>query len=209
MPVRFRLTTLAAACALALLSPATAGADDGQVVNDPTLAQYMRIAAGYWGAPEPHCEGPDGQSISPYAVMADDPNPSVAAWAEMPGCRIWLDADYWPAPPSEQYCNLIAHEWGHLLGYPHSEDSHNLMWVSGPTTWSRAASPTGGRSSRRDPRLCAAPKKKKRKLGDKAKRGSRRCAKAGRSNARRHGKTVKRHARKRCPRARQVARRRK
>jgi len=205
--MRFRLTTLAAACALALLPAATAAADDGQVVNDPTLAQYMRIAAGYWGAPEPHCEGPNGESIAPYAVMADDPNPSVAAWAEMPGCRIWLDADYWPAPPSEQYCNLIAHEWGHLLGHPHSEDSHNLMWgqwtnnvVPGCVAYRRQIFAQGSAP-------VAAPKKKKRKLGDKAKRGSRRCAKAGRSNSRRHGKTVKRH-RKRCPRARQGARRR-
>jgi hypothetical protein len=44
------------------------------------------------------------------------------------GCHIWLDRDYWPAPPSEQYCNLIAHEWGHLLGHGHSTDPNDLMW---------------------------------------------------------------------------------
>jgi hypothetical protein len=113
------------ACFFALLA-APARAD--QPVNDPTLAQYMEIAKAYWGGPEPHCTESDGTVIPPYAVMGNDPNPNVAAWAEIGGCRIWLDSDFWPAPPSEEYCNLIAHEWGHLTGRHHSTDSSDLMW---------------------------------------------------------------------------------
>jgi hypothetical protein len=114
------------ALAFALLA-APAGAQSEAPVTDPTLGRYMEIAKAYWGA-EPSCTQPDGTVIHPYAVMGNDPNPNVAAWAEVGGCRMWLDRDYWPAPPSEEYCNLIAHEWGHLTGRPHSDDPDDLMW---------------------------------------------------------------------------------
>src|SRR2546421_6673720 len=124
--MRLRLAILVV-CAFALLA-APARADHGVTVNDPTLSRYMAIAAAYWGGPEPVCTTQDGQVIRPHAVLADNPQPDVAAWAEVGGCRIWLDTDFWPAPADEQYCNLIAHEWGHLLGYGHSTDSRSLMW---------------------------------------------------------------------------------
>jgi Matrixin len=124
--MRLRLAILVI-CAFALLA-APARADHGATVNDPTLARYMAIAAAYWGGPEPVCTTQDGEVIHPHAVLADNPQPEVAAWAEVGGCRIWLDIDFWPAPADERYCNLIAHEWGHLLGYGHSSDSQSLMW---------------------------------------------------------------------------------
>ena len=124
--MRLRLATLIV-CAFALLA-APARADHGATVNDPVLERYMAIAQDYWGAPEPVCTLQDGEVIHPHAILANDPRPDVAAWAEVGGCRMWLDTDFWPAPPSELYCNLIAHEWGHLLGHQHSTDSADLMW---------------------------------------------------------------------------------
>ena len=123
--MRLRLCILAALAFGLLAAPAHA---DNGAVNDATLARYMTIAAAYWGGPEPVCTSDDGQVIHPYAMLGNDPRPDVAAWAEVGGCRIWLDTDYWPAPPSEQYCNLIAHEWGHLLGHEHSSNPSDLMW---------------------------------------------------------------------------------
>jgi hypothetical protein len=124
--MRLRLATLLV-CAFALMA-APARADHGETVLDPTLARYMEIAASYWGGPEPVCTAPDGEVIRPHAVLGNDPSPNVAAWAEVGGCRIWLDTDYWSSTPNEQYCNLIAHEWGHLLGRGHSSDPKDLMW---------------------------------------------------------------------------------
>jgi hypothetical protein len=207
--MRLRVTILAASCALALLAPATAAADHGPVVNDPTFMQYMRIAAEYWGQ-TPSCEGPDGTTIPPHAVMADDPNPQVAAWAEVPGCRIWLDASHWPAPPGEQHCNLIAHEWGHLLGHQHSEDSHNLMWGQ----WTNNVVPACQAYRPRPAAPPAAPavasprkRRAHRKLRHKTRRGRQRCVKVRHVKVRRHGKTVKRRAHKRHARTRCVRRR--
>src|SRR2546423_6078373 len=123
--MRLRITPLAAVCALALMARVTATADQG--VNDPELSGYIRIAREYWRE-APLCNGPNGQAVGPQVAIANNPDPGVAAWAEQPGCRMWLDSDHWPAPPDEQHCNLIAHEWGHLLGHTHSSDPHSLMW---------------------------------------------------------------------------------
>jgi hypothetical protein len=124
--MRLRLT-IAAVCALALLGPASARANDGDTVVDATVAQYMQIAAAYWGA-TPHCTGPNGELIEPYAIWGYNANPFEGGWAEMPGCRMWLNSRQWPAPPNESQCNLIAHEWGHLLGHDHSPDPGDLMY---------------------------------------------------------------------------------
>jgi hypothetical protein len=56
-----------------------------------------------------------------HAALFDDPDPLIIGRAELPGCRIWLDRDWWPAPPSRRRCLEIVHEWGHLLGHPHAE----------------------------------------------------------------------------------------
>jgi hypothetical protein len=174
------------------LVAAPAHADHGVTVVDSTLARYMQIAAGYWNAPEPVCTGQDGETIHPHAVIADDPDPQVAAWAEVGGCRIWLDRDYWPAPPSEQYCNLIAHEWGHLLGHGHSTDPNDLMWPQ----WTNNVVP-GCRVFRPPPDPVTEPSSSKVKVLrlTKLQRAKRACA------ARRHrGRTAYRRWLRRHPR---------
>jgi matrixin len=127
---------IAAATALAaLLVPAAAArADHGEPFSNPTLTRYLKIAERHWAVAAPTCTAADGQPLGVHAVLYDEPDPSVVASAEQPGCRIWLDRDWWPRPPSERDCITIVHEWGHLLGYGHSSDPNSLM----------ASYPTGG-----------------------------------------------------------------
>jgi hypothetical protein len=121
-----RLLTLA--CVLALHVPAVARADHGEPFMTGTLAQYFEIAQAHWRASAPACTTADGRVVPVHVVLYDNPDPRVTAAAEQPGCRIWLDRDWWPRPPSRSDCTVIAHEWGHLLGRPHSHDRNDLMF---------------------------------------------------------------------------------
>jgi hypothetical protein len=118
---------LLVACAALLVPAGEARADHGEPFTSPTLTRYLEIAQRHWAVPAPTCTAADGQAISVHAVLYDDPDPDVVAAAEQPGCRLWLDRDYWPAPPSELDCITLVHEWGHLLGYGHSKDPDSVM----------------------------------------------------------------------------------
>jgi hypothetical protein len=102
-------------------SAAPAGADHGRALLGETFVAYKRVAQAHWGSAPPVCVGALGEPVSVHATLFDDPDPTVTARAEQPGCRIWLDHDFWPAPPRTRGCIEIAREWGHLLGQAHSE----------------------------------------------------------------------------------------
>ena len=109
------------AFAMALTAPAAARADHGQPFSDPDVEAYLEIARDHWGMTPSACDV--------HVVLHDNPNPDVVATAEQPGCRMWLDRDWWPAPASRMACTIIAHEWGHLLGFGHSADRGDLMYA--------------------------------------------------------------------------------
>jgi hypothetical protein len=113
----------------ALAAPSVVRADHGEPYMDADLESYVEIAQAHWDVPAPSCTGADGERIPAHTVLYDNPDPDVVAKAEQPGCRMWLDRDFWPAPPSRIACTIIAHEWGHLLGHGHSADTNDLMYV--------------------------------------------------------------------------------
>jgi len=119
-PLLRRTAALALACATAALAAAPARADHGRALLDESVAAYLLVAQAHWGEPAPTCVGGHGEPVAVHAALFDDPNPRVTARAEQPGCRIWLDRDFWPARPGLRGCLEIAHEWGHLLGHAHT-----------------------------------------------------------------------------------------
>ena len=155
MPLRRLSFPSALVAAVALTVPAAAMADHGPAYTDPVFTRYLEVASAHWAAPTPTCVGPDQQPIQPHAVLYDDPDAMVAARAEEPGCRIWLDRDYWPRPLDEVDCMVVAHEWGHLLGHSHSEDRDSLMYeeptagAPGCAMLAQAARPTASSPGRR------------------------------------------------------------
>jgi Matrixin len=158
-----------AVAALALALPAPARASEGTPFLDDHLGTYMRLAHEYWGGPVPSCVL-DGVTVVPvHAQLFDDPDPEVAARAEQPGCRLWIDRRTWRTLTRVEACTVVIHEWGHLLGFGHSHDPRDLM----------------AEYPRRAPRPCAALAPRARRAGARAARAARSCAvRARRSGAR-------------------------
>jgi hypothetical protein len=149
-----------------LAQAAAAGAPDP--ATDPQIAQWMATAQAFWGA-APNCPG--GISIQRAQWL---PDPSVWAAAVQGGCAVAFDPDFYPAPADYDQgwyqaamCSVVAHEWGHLLGYGHVADPNNLMnpvtpinVVGGCPTWGLSTAPdpsettpvqTTGTSSKKAP----------------------------------------------------------
>ena len=116
-----------ALAAIAMALPAPALADDGAPLLDDALANYFAAAHAHWGGPLPTCVINGVTPLAVHAILYDDPNPEVAARAEQPGCRIWLDRQLWREMRPIEACTVVVHEWGHLLGHAHVDDPLDLM----------------------------------------------------------------------------------
>ncbi len=111
-----------------LVVPATAGAGVDPE-RDPLVRHWLTIARDHWNR-SPACVGGVG-------VVTADWLRGNSAWAQSSGdgCWIALNPDAYPvrdgADPvawRTSMCSVVAHEWGHLLGYPHSDDPASLMY---------------------------------------------------------------------------------
>jgi hypothetical protein len=112
---------------LALALPTAARADHGKPLLHDRLGTYFGIAQAHWGGPVPSCVANGVTVIPVHAVLYDDPDPDVAARADQPGCRLWLDRGHWRTMGRVEACTVVVHEWGHLLGFGHSGDPLSVM----------------------------------------------------------------------------------
>ena len=127
MALRRSALLAVALSAVALLLPVAARADHGVPLLDDGLATYFGIAQAHWGGPLPGCVANGVTVIPVHAVLYDDPVASVAARADQPGCRLWLDRSHWREMAPVEACTIVVHEWGHLVGLGHSHDPLDLM----------------------------------------------------------------------------------
>ena len=119
------LLLLLAICAPTARAAAPAAPDPER---DPEVRAWLVAAAGFWRA-RPGCQGGVGVVRSEWSA-----SPGAWAAATRGGCWIALDPDFYPRPPAQEptrwaaaMCAVIAHEWGHLLGRPHSADPQSIM----------------------------------------------------------------------------------
>jgi hypothetical protein len=161
-------------------APVAAASTIGDPARDPRVAAWLRAALDHWGA-SPVC--PAVRAVRAQ-WLAD---PGVWAAAAPGGCEIALDPDFYPAPADlagswydAAMCSVVAHEWGHLLGYPHSPDPADLMSpvtpvnvVRGCSAWpvapsrarARRRARCGGRTSSAARRCAGRPARRAQRAG--------------------------------------------
>jgi hypothetical protein len=120
------------------------------------------------------------------------PDQGIWAAAQQGGCTIAFDPDFYPAPAGYDVrwwqaamCSVVAHEYGHLLGYGHVNDPNNLMnpvtpinIVAGCPTWGLPGASSTPSTSTRKPTAkrnsCSARRSKaaRRRCAAKARRRS-------------------------------------
>jgi hypothetical protein len=105
--------------------PATAAASE----RDRLVRHWLTIANEHWGR-SPACLGGVGV-VEAWWLRGS----SAWAYSSSDGCWIALNPDQYPAPPGSDpvpwrtaMCTIVAHEWGHLIGVPHSSDPASLMY---------------------------------------------------------------------------------
>ena len=123
--LRRSLLLLTLLCVLAL--PASAGAS-GDPDRDPLVRHWLSVAKDHWDR-SPACLGGVGV-VSAWWLRGQ----SSWAFSSPDGCWIALNPDAYPAPDGADrltwqtaMCSVVVHEWGHLLGVPHSSDPASLM----------------------------------------------------------------------------------
>jgi hypothetical protein len=124
-----RLLALSA-LALLLSASSTAAASADQWTAGPAAMRTAKsIATATWG--QAPCGGhvsvawaPEPESVNGVASW-NTPVPATGNPQDNTGCRIVFSSTErftWP-----KFCTVVAHEYGHLLGRPHSADGPDLM----------------------------------------------------------------------------------
>lgn len=101
------------------------------VTTNPRIWADLVRAERYWNA-KPTC---------PVTVGVMDDDGDTFARANLNGCRMWIDRGWWTSLMAQPrlLCNVIVHEYGHLLGYHHNHwrrimrpvDVDGARWVRG------------------------------------------------------------------------------
>lgn len=116
------------ALGLTLLSAPTAvaaPADDAHY-----LARFVELAETYWGQRPAACAGGVTAQVGPTNTGGE------GEWRSREPCTVWVaptaaanltgvGASYW--------CHVVVHEYGHALGYGHTDDPAGVMFSETPT----------------------------------------------------------------------------
>lgn len=104
-----------------------------------TLTAYVRrdlaVSVAYWNK-IPACG--NIVRVVPHAPISNE-----IADAVMGGgyCDIWVTPDFWKYKDNViQRCQILVHEYGHLVGQPHNSNVDSVMY-SGPVSWAGSFKP--------------------------------------------------------------------
>jgi hypothetical protein len=198
--LRQLLPAAVAACLLIVVpatsaqaAPATAKVSGSAAAREPRLATMTQQAARYWNDGLGRCA--EGVQVL-LGDSSQAPTPDAWAWAEVGGCSLWINTsnrDAWPLKDDNllPWCNVMAHEYGHLRGLEHVADAKSIMnaivpmasaqcgeWDKPGTSTGAFAQGTGSSAGRPAIRKAATRKRCARSTSRRAKRAGRTCKRA-------------------------------
>ncbi len=116
MPKRLEApATITAAIAVLAVVAGPAAAED--VTSSPTAERNIAIAAAYWGS-----------EIPGYAVEVEPLPDGDVGLSPQPGTVQAIDPSLWNSGKRRFLCAVETHEYGHSLGFGHSNDPSNVMY---------------------------------------------------------------------------------
>lgn len=120
------LSRLSVAAGVAVVALATA-APSYAAPFTPELNRANQVALGFWDETPTDCTSID-REIVPNAALSDDGEGFASIPSEPQPCVLWLARRLAAPRLAGRACAILIHEEGHLLGYEHSDDPHNVMY---------------------------------------------------------------------------------
>jgi hypothetical protein len=96
----------------------------------PSLNYAYALALRHWGTTPPGCSSIEKRIVGDTELNGGEwiGEATIPAPGEVLSCHVYIVAELSTPNMFERACAAMRHEVGHLEGYGHSSDPHNIMY---------------------------------------------------------------------------------